>query len=75
MVLGDHVAPESVGAPLMRLNEFTVGFNRYINGHKAQFTVDASYLPDGSPNTEQGIGVLSTDDDSFIFRAQFQLLL
>ena len=57
------------------INEFTIGFNRYLNGHNAKFTFDASYLPDGSPNNEQGIGVLATEDDSFIFRGQFQLLL
>jgi hypothetical protein len=57
------------------INEFTVGFNRYLNGHNAKFTVDATYLPEGSPSNEAGIGVLSTDDDSFIFRGQFQLLL
>jgi hypothetical protein len=57
------------------INEFTVGLNRYLNGHNAKFTFDASYLPDGSPNNETGIGVLATDEESFIFRAQFQLLL
>ena len=57
------------------INEFTVGFNRYLNGHNAKFTVDASYLPDGSPTNEAGIGVLSTDEESFILRGQFQLLL
>ncbi|HEV2295565.1 MAG TPA: porin [Tepidisphaeraceae bacterium] len=57
------------------INEFTIGLNRYLNGHNAKFTVDASYLPDGSPNSESGIGVLSTDEDSFILRGQFQLLL
>jgi hypothetical protein len=57
------------------INEFTIGFNRYINGHNAKFTLDASYLPDGSPSSEAGIGVLGTDDDSFILRGQFQLLL
>jgi len=57
------------------INEFTIGFNYYINGHNAKFTVDATYLPDGSPSTESGIGVLGTDEESFIFRGQFQLLL
>jgi hypothetical protein len=57
------------------INEFTIGFNRYLNGHNAKFTLDASYLPDGSPSTKQGIGVLATDEDSFILRGQFQLLL
>ncbi|MDQ3440535.1 MAG: OprO/OprP family phosphate-selective porin [Planctomycetota bacterium] len=57
------------------INEFTLGVNCYLNGHAAKFTVDASYLPDGSPNNESGIGVLATDEESFIFRGQFQLLL
>ncbi len=56
------------------INEFTVGMNYYLNGH-TKFTFDGSYLPDGSPNSEQGIGVLATDEESFIFRGQFQLLL
>lgn len=57
------------------ISEFTLGVNYYLNGHAAKFTVDASYLPDGSPNNESGIGVLATDEESFIFRGQFQLLL
>ncbi|MGB7160599.1 MAG: porin [Tepidisphaeraceae bacterium] len=57
------------------INEFTLGMNYYLNGHNAKFTIDASYLPDGSPNNESGIGVLATDEESFIFRGQFQLLL
>jgi hypothetical protein len=57
------------------INEFTLGVNYYLNGHNAKFTVDATYLPDGSPTNEAGIGVLETDEDSFIFRGQFQLLL
>src|SRR5688572_29818170 len=32
MVFGDHVALELVGAPLIRLNEFTVGF---VSEHSA----------------------------------------
>jgi hypothetical protein len=57
------------------INEFTIGMNYYLNGHNAKFTFDATYLPDGSPTNETGIGILSTDEESFIFRGQFQLLL
>jgi hypothetical protein len=57
------------------INEFTVGVNRYFRGHSAKFTIDASYLPDGSPNNEAGIGVLASDEEQFVVRGQFQLLL
>lgn len=57
------------------INEITVGVNRYFHGHSAKLTVDASYLPDGSPTTEAGIGVLASDEEQFVVRGQFQLLL
>jgi hypothetical protein len=57
------------------INEFTVGVNRYFRGHSAKFTVDASYLPDGSHGNEAGIGVLASDEEQFVVRGQFQLLL
>ena len=61
-------------------NEFAIGFNHYLgdNGsavHRAKVTVDVLYLPDGAPSNQTGIGVLAGNDDQFVLRAQFQLLL
>jgi hypothetical protein len=57
--------------------ELTGGINYYFQGHRAKATVDVTWLPNGSPATVGGIGVLSTssDDDEIIIRGQFQLLL
>lgn len=56
-------------------NEFTVGANYFLYGHNAKFTLDVSYLPDGSPVSNSGIGVLSSGDDEFVVRAQLNLFL
>ncbi len=59
------------------IHEFTVGLNYYLQGHAAKFTIDASWLPNGSPVSLDGAGVLAqpSDDNQFVLRAQFQLLL
>jgi hypothetical protein len=57
------------------LLEFTVGANYYLKGHNAKVTIDLTYLPDGSPSAESGIGVLAGDDTQIIVRGQFQLWL
>ena len=57
------------------LNEFTIGANYYIYGHNAKFTVDIGYLPDGSPVSAGGLGVLATGDDEIVLRAQLQLAI
>ena len=51
--------------------------NYYLRGHAAKFTIDATYLPNGSPIDLNGGGILPqpTDDPQFLLRAQFQLLL
>ena len=58
-------------------NELTAGVNYYMSGHAAKLTVDVTYLPDGSPTNETGIGFLDPDADSdqFVLRGQFQLLI
>lgn len=56
-------------------HEFTVGANYYLRSHAAKFTLDLTYLPNGSPSNHAGIGVLSTGEDEFVLRGQFQLLL
>lgn len=59
------------------LQEITVGVNYYLKGHEAKFTLDAVWLPNGSPLNIDGIGILAQPDDEnqFLFRAQFQLLI
>ena len=57
-------------------HEFTVGLNYYLHGHSAKITVDAGWLPNGSPNNQTGIGVLANDgENEYYVRGQFQLLL
>jgi len=63
-------------------HEFTVGVNYYMGkdgsaGHRAKFTVDLGYLPNGAPKELDGIGILDANDgeDEWILRAQFQLLI
>jgi hypothetical protein len=58
-------------------HELTAGANYYIKGHSAKFTFDLTYLPNGTPSNQSQIGALDpdADEDQFIFRGQFQLLL
>jgi hypothetical protein len=57
-------------------HEICVGLNYYLHGHSAKITVDAGWLPNGSPNNQTGIGVLANDgDNEYYIRGQFQLLL
>lgn len=56
--------------------ELTGGVNYYLKGHNAKVTLDLTYLPNGSPTDLDGIGVLAADnEDQFVIRGQFQLLL
>jgi predicted porin len=59
-------------------NEFAIGFNYYLGPdgaylHRAKFTVDFLYLPDGAPSSETGLGILDGDEEQFVLRGQFQL--
>ena len=58
-------------------HELTVGLNYYIKGHAAKLTIDGSWLPNGTPNNQEGIGYIDPDgdDDQFVIRTQFQLLI
>jgi hypothetical protein len=50
--------------------------NYYLHGHSAKITIDAGWLPNGSPNNQTGIGVLANDgDNEYFIRGQFQLLI
>ena len=57
--------------------ELTVGLNYYLKGHAAKFTIDGTWLPSGAPTNIEGIGILDPDgdDDQFLLRTQFQLLI
>jgi hypothetical protein len=69
-------------------HEFTVGVNYFLGnngsaGHRAKFTVDLSYLPNGVPGALIGSGLGTTlgatgdnaGDNEVMLRAQFQLML
>jgi hypothetical protein len=58
-------------------HELTAGVNYFMKGHAAKFTVDVSYLPNGVPSDQNGLGELDpdADDEQFVLRGQFQLLL
>lgn len=64
--------------------ELTVGVNYFLGsngsaGHRAKFTVDLTWLPDGTPESLHSMGIGAADDTSgqneFMLRAQFQLLI
>jgi hypothetical protein len=57
------------------INELTIGTNYYYYKHNAKFVLDFTYLPDGSPTSQTGLGAVAGDDDQFIVRAQVQFYL
>lgn len=56
-------------------NEITGGVNYYFKGHDAKATVDITFLPDGSPESHSGLGIKGGEEEQFIIRGQFQLLI
>jgi hypothetical protein len=59
------------------VHEITAGVNYYLKGHAAKVTIDVTWLPSGSPTGVSGAGIIgqTDDDDQFLIRGQFQLLL
>jgi hypothetical protein len=58
------------------VHDVTVGINYYLHGQAAKFTMDVSYLPNGTPVSDDSSGVLSNNGkNELLLRAQFQLLL
>jgi hypothetical protein len=58
------------------VHEITVGGSCYFHSQNAKFTVDLSYLPNGTPVADHGNDVLANPGHAEIVgRAQFQLLL
>lgn len=59
-----------------QVHEITLGVNYFIYGHNAKFTLDGTWLPNGSPVADDGAGILANDGNSeFVLRAQFQLVI
>ena len=58
------------------IHVLAVGANYYLHGHGAKFTLDFLYLPNGSPISDDGAGILTNNGNAeYVVRAQFQLLL
>lgn len=56
--------------------ELTLGVNWYMcTGNTAKVSFDVTYLPNGSPSELRNLGILAADDDEWVFRGQFQLVL
>ena len=59
-----------------QFHEITAGVNYYMHGHSAKITVDFGWLPNGSPNSQTGIGVLANDgENEYYVRGQFTFFL
>jgi hypothetical protein len=63
-------------------HEITVGVNYFLGpngsyGHKAKWTLDLTFLPNGAPLAIDGIGILDANDaeTEIIVRSQFQLVI
>jgi hypothetical protein len=58
------------------IDEITIGANYYFFGQMAKFTVDGSWLPNGSPADVSYLDILQDNShNEWVFRAQFQLAL
>lgn len=55
--------------------EITVGVNCYFKSHFAKITADLLYFPNGAPTNLDGAAILASDQDQWVIRAQFQLVL
>jgi hypothetical protein len=72
-----HLDGSSVtGLATNDVQEFTVGGNYYFYGQRAKFTLDGTWLPNGSPADFDALGILKdSGNNEFVFRAQFQLVI
>jgi len=56
--------------------ELTLGVNWYMcAGQNVKVSLDVSWLPNGSPTELRSLGILAGDDQEWMVRGQFQLLL
>jgi len=66
----------TTGLTTGEVQEITVGANYYIYKQNAKVTVDAVWLPDGSPVDADALGILKdSGHNEFVLRCQFQLAL
>jgi hypothetical protein len=58
------------------VQEFTVGANYYLHNQNLKFTLDASWLPNGSPLDADALGILKdSGHNEAVLRLQFQLAI
>jgi hypothetical protein len=57
------------------IQDITLGFNYYFQGHRLKLTAAASYLPDGSPIANPQSDLLTNRKNEVIFQAQLQLMI
>ena len=66
----------SPGVANGNLQEITIGANYYFYDQRVKFTVDGTWLPDGSPADVPQLDILQDDGhNEFLVRAQLQLSL
>jgi hypothetical protein len=76
---GVFLDDDLVGGGEDTFHELTFGFNYFLGdngsaGHRAKFTVDFSFLPDGSPADIPALGYIGANgEDEWLLRGQFQL--
>jgi hypothetical protein len=59
-----------------KVEEITIGANYYFYKQNAKLTLDADYLPDGSPADSDALGILKdSGHNEFLLRCQFQLAI
>jgi hypothetical protein len=73
--LDDSIAVGNGTSTEDNFNEITGGVNYYFHGHHAKVTLDLTYLPNGCPAGLGNLGFINSDDDEFVLRGQFQLML
>jgi phosphate-selective porin O/P len=69
---------KKAGAEIDRddVQEFTAGANYYIYKQHLKFTIDAVYLPTGTPVDQDALGILADNGHSeFVLRLQFQVAI
>jgi len=57
------------------VHEITVGTNYYFYKQNVRFTLDLTWLPNGSPVDAPGLDIVSGTDNEFVLRGQMQLYL
>jgi hypothetical protein len=75
----DYIRLDGAGQPAgteLNVWELTAGVNYYFAGHAAKFTLDGTWLPNGSPIADTGADILvDNGNNEIVIRVQFQLLI